>query len=94
MARRTCDLSPREIEIIELIAIGDMHKQIAGKLGISHRTVSIHAINIAKALGARTMTHAVAIWMRRKIEAEFAELACASDLDAKSPERIAFEAAR
>lgn len=44
-------LTQREREILQLIAEGNMHSQIAGMLHISPRTVDTHRNNILKKLG-------------------------------------------
>jgi DNA-binding NarL/FixJ family response regulator len=41
-------LTAREIEILKLICKGDSHKQIAGKLFITQRTVDFHKANLYK----------------------------------------------
>lgn len=63
---RNCDpidraLSPRELEVLDLYAKGMDSKEIGGELGISHRTVEIHIGRAKAILGARSITHAVAI---------------------------------
>jgi DNA-binding NarL/FixJ family response regulator len=40
------DLSPREIDVLRLIAAGDANKEIAGKLFIAEETVKSHVTNI------------------------------------------------
>ncbi len=47
------DLSEREIEIIELVAIGLTNQEIAGRLTISKRTVDNHVSNIFTKTGAK-----------------------------------------
>lgn len=47
-------LSPRELEVIKLIAVGLRTKEIAGKLGISEKTVEKHRCNLRLKLGATT----------------------------------------
>jgi FixJ family two-component response regulator len=47
-------LSPREQEIMFLIASGKMNKQVAGDLGISEITVKIHRGAAMHKMGART----------------------------------------
>jgi DNA-binding CsgD family transcriptional regulator len=47
----TRDLSPRELEIVELIGQRQTDNEIAGKLGISRATVSAHLTRIAEKLG-------------------------------------------
>jgi DNA-binding NarL/FixJ family response regulator len=44
----TAELTPREKEVLELVAKGNSTKQIADMLGISIRTVESHRINMLK----------------------------------------------
>ena len=53
-------LSPRELEVLRLIASGDSNQAIAEKLFITVRTVKKHAGNIYGKLGAASRTQAVA----------------------------------
>jgi DNA-binding NarL/FixJ family response regulator len=46
----TEEITPREKEVLELVATGHSTKQIADKLGISIRTVETHRINMLKKL--------------------------------------------
>ena len=43
-------LSPRELEVVKLVADGLREKVIAGRLGITHATVRVHVWNIAAKL--------------------------------------------
>lgn len=52
-------LTPREMEVINLIAEGLPNKTIAGKLGISEHTVKFHVNAILTKLGAQSRTEAV-----------------------------------
>jgi DNA-binding NarL/FixJ family response regulator len=47
------DLSERELEIIELVAVGLTNQEIAGRLTISKRTVDNHVSNIFTKTGAK-----------------------------------------
>ena len=47
------DLSERELEIIELVAIGLTNQEIAQRLTISKRTVDNHVSNIFTTTGAK-----------------------------------------
>lgn len=58
-------LSPREIEVLELIRDGNRNKQIADRLSISETTVNYHIKNILDKLQANDRTHAVTIALRR-----------------------------
>ena len=53
------DLTPREREVLELMATGQSNKQIAAHLGISSHTAKFHIGAILAKLGAATRTEAV-----------------------------------
>jgi DNA-binding NarL/FixJ family response regulator len=57
-------LSPREIEVLRMIAEGLGNKEIASKLGISDHTVKFHVSAIFAKLGASSRTEAVIIGIR------------------------------
>jgi len=59
------DLTPRELEVLELIRDGQRNKDIAEKLEISEATVNFHVKNILDKLGANDRTHAVTLAVRR-----------------------------
>ena len=52
-------LTPREIDVLELVAEGLSNKAIAGRLAISDQTVKFHVASIAGKLGAANRTDAV-----------------------------------
>jgi len=58
-------LTPREIEVLELLAEGLPNKAIAGRLAISDQTVKFHVASIAAKLGASNRTDAVRRAVRR-----------------------------
>jgi DNA-binding NarL/FixJ family response regulator len=58
-------LSPRELQVLELIREGHKNKRIAGRLCIAETTVNFHIKNIVEKLQAKDRTHAVAIAFRR-----------------------------
>jgi len=57
----TVQLSPREIEILQLLAQGLMNARIAEKLGIAEITVRKHTISARLKLGASTREQALSI---------------------------------
>lgn len=59
------DLTPREMQVLQLIRDGFKNKQIANELSISENTVNFHIKNIVDKLGANDRTHAVTIAIRR-----------------------------
>ena len=54
-------LSPREREVLELLARGCRVRQAAHELGLSPETVQTHIRNAMRKLNARTRVQAVAI---------------------------------
>jgi DNA-binding NarL/FixJ family response regulator len=60
-------LSPREVEVLRLIAAGNANKAIAGHLSITEETVKGHVKNILAKLAANDRTHAVTIALKRGI---------------------------
>jgi DNA-binding NarL/FixJ family response regulator len=57
-------LTPREIEVLRLLADGASNKIIAHKLGISDHTAKFHVTSILTKLNAGTRTEAVTLGMR------------------------------
>jgi DNA-binding NarL/FixJ family response regulator len=60
-------LSPRELEVLELIARGNANKEIAARLAIAEGTVKSHITRILAILRANDRTHAVTIGLKRGI---------------------------
>lgn len=60
-------LTPREVEVLALVAAGLANKEIAAKLGTADGTVKIHVQNILSKLNASDRTHAVTIAIQRGI---------------------------
>jgi len=60
-------LSPREIDILRLIAAGNTNKEIGTHLSMTEETVKSHMRNIFSKLGAKDRTHALAIGVKRGI---------------------------
>lgn len=58
-------LSPRELEVLELVAAGRTNKEIAGLLDISNQTVKNHVSSILRKLAVNDRTQAVVYAMRR-----------------------------
>jgi PAS domain S-box-containing protein len=58
-------LSPREHQVVELLASGHTGEEVAELLGISPATVRVHVRNATGKLGASTRTQAVAIAVAR-----------------------------
>ena len=58
-------LTPRESEVLQMLASGLGNKEIAAKLAISEHTVKFHVASILGKLGAATRTEAVSLGIRR-----------------------------
>lgn len=68
--RRAADgdeLSPREVEVLRLIALGHTSVEIAAKLRLSRRTVETHRARILRKLGLRTRADLVQFALRRRL---------------------------
>jgi two-component system, NarL family, nitrate/nitrite response regulator NarL len=64
-AQRT-PLSPRELEVLELVADGRPNKAIAAHLGLSEFTVKRHVQNILRKIGARSRWEASASYLAQR----------------------------
>jgi len=60
-------LTPREVDVLRLVAKGNANKEIAAQLSLTEETVKSHIRNILARLEAKDRTHAVAIGIKRGI---------------------------
>jgi two-component system, NarL family, response regulator len=60
-------LTPREVQVVELISQGMRNKEIAATLGISFETAQVHVKNILAKLKVQDRTAAVSVAVRRGI---------------------------
>jgi DNA-binding NarL/FixJ family response regulator len=69
MAEHATDdiLTPREIDVLQLIAKGNANKEIAGQLSLNEETIKGHVKNIFAKLGVHDRTHAVTTGLKRGI---------------------------
>jgi DNA-binding NarL/FixJ family response regulator len=65
--RAAARITPREIEIVQLLAKGKTNKEIAAALGITVRTVETHRAKIMLKLGLHSLTELVHYAIRNKI---------------------------
>lgn len=55
------NLTDREIEVLKFVASGERSKEVAGRLGISERTVKAHLASIYSKLGVDSRAAAIAV---------------------------------
>ncbi len=60
-------LTPREVDVLHLVAKGNANKAIGAELSLTEETVKSHIRSILAKLGANDRTHAVAIGLKRGI---------------------------
>src|SRR5271156_3001036 len=60
-------LTPREVEVLTLVARGLANREIAERLGTASGTIKMHIQNVLGKLGAADRTHAVTIAIQRGI---------------------------
>jgi DNA-binding NarL/FixJ family response regulator len=60
-------LTPREIDVLRLVAKGNANKEIARQLSLNEETVKGHVKNILAKLGVHDRTHAVTTGLKRGI---------------------------
>jgi DNA-binding CsgD family transcriptional regulator len=60
-------LTPRELEVLRLVAAGETNKAIAGKLSLSEKTIDRHVSNILAKLDVSSRTAATAFAYQRKL---------------------------
>lgn len=64
-------LTPREADVLRLVARGCTYEQTADRLGISQHTVASHIKNAYRKLGVRSGAHAVMRAVELKLFGEF-----------------------
>jgi FixJ family two-component response regulator len=69
-AQRLAQLTAREREVLDLIIVGKLNKQIADVLGISIKTVEVHRARVMEKMGASTLASLI----RRIVSAELREV--------------------
>lgn len=61
----TESLTPRELEVLQMLAAGLSNKEIAARLNISDHTVKFHVASVLGKFGAASRTEAVSLGIRR-----------------------------
>src|SRR5438309_830811 len=88
---RSWHATPREEEILSLVASGLLDKEIALRLGVSYRTVRFHLENLFERNGLRTRSAAVAAWMLDRTSRDSSDLPL-PEMDAAGPAASALSA--
>ena len=68
------DLTPRELEVLQLLLAGKTNKEIALEIAISAKTVEFHLDNIYTKLGVRSRMRAGVWAMQQGLEIEPREI--------------------
>ena len=61
------DFTPRETQVLGLLARGLRNKEIATELGITTKSVMHHTVSIYRRLGVRSRTEAVTVAAQRGV---------------------------
>jgi DNA-binding CsgD family transcriptional regulator len=64
-------LSPREIQICQMIRSGQNSREIAQRLGVTYQTVIVHRKNIRKKLGLNRNKGNLASYIRERMRADY-----------------------
>jgi FixJ family two-component response regulator len=64
ISRRLASLTPREREVLDLVATGMLNKQIAAELGAAEKTIKVHRGRIMDKMQVRTATALVGLLSR------------------------------
>jgi FixJ family two-component response regulator len=69
LVRRLASLTPRERQVLELVATGMLNKQIAAELGAAEKTIKVHRGRIMEKMQVRTATALVGLLSRGETRA-------------------------
>lgn len=59
---RLASLTPREREVLELVAAGKLNKQIAAELGSAEKTVKVHRARMMRKMRVDSLAELVRLW--------------------------------
>jgi FixJ family two-component response regulator len=69
LIRRLASLTPRERQVLDLVATGMLNKQIAAELGAAEKTIKVHRGRIMEKMQVRTATALVGLLSRASADA-------------------------
>jgi FixJ family two-component response regulator len=72
---RIVSLTPREREVLELVASGRPNKIMAEQMGLSQRTVELHRSRVMEKMGASSVAHLVRMLMNLELSGNDARAA-------------------
>ena len=72
LVRRLASLTPRERQVLELVATGMLNKQIAAELGAAEKTIKVHRGRIMEKMQVRTATALVGLLSRAETRTHLA----------------------
>jgi len=67
LAQELSVLTPREVEVLKLVAEGRTNQEIANQLVLSVKTVQAHRANVMEKLGLHDITHLVRFAIRHEL---------------------------
>ena len=65
--QRPGGLTPRQHDILKLVAHGHTNREIAELLGLSVRTVEVHRFNLMRRLGASNVAQLLRLALKRRL---------------------------
>jgi RNA polymerase sigma factor (sigma-70 family) len=72
LVRRLASLTPRERQVLDLVATGMLNKQIAAELGAAEKTIKVHRGRIMEKMQVRTATALVGLLSRARPRVDLA----------------------
>ena len=72
LVRRLASLTPRERQVLDLVATGMLNKQIAAELGAAEKTIKVHRGRIMEKMQVRTATALVGLLSRAETRTHLA----------------------
>jgi DNA-binding NarL/FixJ family response regulator len=87
------ELTPRELEVVRLIADGLDTGQMATRLGISEKTVAVHRQNIYRKLGVSNDVRVAEWFLGKKLHEMFVSLADTDELNRQELRKLLKEGA-
>src|SRR5262245_9318565 len=67
-ARRLIDrLTPREFQVMELVATGMLNKQVGGELGMAEKTVKTHRAHVMQKLGITSVAELMRVLQKAEV---------------------------